>query len=102
MRILPTGISCWKIAPEIVREIVEQMRPSPVDKLTIPGRLLLILTILLFGGTCFFYFMYVVQDLPSGRYPVFMFWFPVALVSAIFFLIAAWILERLGIPIYKR
>lgn len=75
---------------------------SPVIKaFTVPGRILLIATVLFGVATFVIYVSWVVPDLPAGSYPLFMFLIPVALGHLILFLVAAWILERLGVKIYR-
>ena len=76
---------------------------SPVARwLTIPGRLLLILTLLAFAGGFTLYVIAVAGDLPPGRYPVAVFILPVLVGAAGFFAAAAFVLERLGVRIYRR
>jgi hypothetical protein len=70
--------------------------------LTVPGRLLALFTILAGAAVFVWYFLSTIPDLPAGRYPVFMWLVPVALGGFVFFLLAAWTLEKLGVRIYRR
>lgn len=80
---------------------MEDRPPSPIDKLTIPGRLLLIGSLVLFGIG--FYFAFIgVEDWPAGTYPLFVILMPVGFGTCIFYFGGAWILERLGVQIYVR
>jgi hypothetical protein len=76
--------------------------PYPINKLTIPGRLLLAGTIMMFAGGVYFYFFHFIDILPAGNYPFLMFVLPVALSCFFFFLGAAWIPGRCGVGIYRR
>ena len=75
-------------------------RPSPVDKLTIPGRLLLIADIIVFALGFYLTYFFVAENFPSGSYPIAFLCLPIFIVCFFFFLIGAWILERLGIKVY--
>jgi hypothetical protein len=75
---------------------------SPLNKLTFAGRLLLLIDLVLFiGGTALYICDYLPQ-FPTGSYPILMFAIPVGLVCFFFFLALAWVLERVGIRVYKR
>ena len=76
--------------------------PGPADWLTIPGRLLLILTLIGFAGGYGLYMLWGLENLPRGSYPILFFIVPVLLVAALFFVVTAFVLERLGIHIYRR
>jgi hypothetical protein len=75
---------------------------GPIDWFTVPGRLLFILTNVACAGAFVVYFLAIADDLAPGSYPVLLFVLPVLLAGFFFFLIAAWVLERLGIPMYRR
>jgi hypothetical protein len=77
-------------------------RPGPADWLTVPGRLLLIFTLVAGAGAFYFYFMGSYDVLPPGSYPVLLWLLPVALAGVAFFWVAALVLERLGVPIYRN
>jgi len=81
---------------------MEDRPPSPIDKLTIPGRLLLIATILLFGAGFYASFLFVGQNFPPGRYPMIFVCMPICMVCFFFFLVGTWILERLGVQVYAK
>ena len=80
----------------------DQAAPGPADWLTVPGRLLLILAVLGFAGGFTWYTVRGLEALPSGRYPILFFAFPVLLAAAVFFFAVAFLLERLGVRIYRR
>jgi hypothetical protein len=73
---------------------------SPLSKFTFAGRMLLLVHLLLGVGGSVLYICDFIPQMPAGRYPIFMFVAPVALVCFFSFLIFAWILERVGIQIY--
>ncbi len=76
--------------------------PGLAKWLTVPGRLLLILTFILGGAGFYFFAMNTLPSLPSGSYPV-MFWVaPVVLACVIFFFAVAWVLERAGVRVYQK
>jgi hypothetical protein len=80
---------------------MEQPSP-PLSKFTFAGRMLLLAHLLLgIGGTAL-YICDFIPRMPAGRYPVIMFVVPVGLVCFFSFLTLAWILERVGVRIYKR
>jgi hypothetical protein len=81
---------------------MEERRPNPIEKLTIPGRLLLVATIVLFGFGFYFTFFVVVDNFSSSRYPIIVMLIPPFVVGFLFFLAAAWLLERCGIQIYAN
>jgi hypothetical protein len=76
--------------------------PPPLDKFTFVGRMLLLTHLLLGIGGSAVYICDFIPQLPAGRYPVFMFVIPVGLVCFLLFLASAWLLERIGIQIYKQ
>jgi hypothetical protein len=77
-------------------------RPGPAEWLTVPGRLLLIATLAGGAGALYFYFMAGYEGLPPGRYPVLLWVVPVALAAGAFFFVAAFVLERLGVCVYRN
>jgi hypothetical protein len=81
---------------------MEQPPPSsPLNKLTFVGRLLLLIHLVLFVGGTALYICDFLPQFPPGRYPVLMFAIPVGLVCFFLFLLLAWLLERVGIRVYK-
>jgi len=70
--------------------------------LTIPGRLLLILTIIGFAAAFYFLFLASVPLLPPGRYPLWFWVLPTGLGSAAVFGIAAMVLESIGVKVFRR
>jgi hypothetical protein len=81
---------------------MEERPPNAIEKLTIPGRFLLLVTVLLFAGGTWLSLNVVLEHFPSGSYPVFVILMPICIWCALFFLIAARILERCGIRIYTE
>ena len=79
-----------------------QRHPGPADWFTPAGILLLAATIVGFVALFYFFFMATIKELPTGRYYVLMWVVPVAIVALVFFLIAAGILEKCGVVIYRR
>lgn len=77
-------------------------RPNLIEKLTIPGRLLLIATFLFFGGGFYWSFMFFANNFPAGRYPLIFVCMPLFIGCFLFFLIGAWLLERCGIQVYAN
>jgi hypothetical protein len=75
--------------------------PGPADWFTVPGRLLLVFTLIGCMGLFYWYFMSTAESLPGGSYPILMWVVPVALGGGAFFLAAAFVLERLGVRIYR-
>ena len=75
---------------------------GPAEWFTVPGRLLLILTVAGAAALFAWYFLVLVDDLPAGSYPVVVFVAPVAVGAVLFFLSAAFVLERIGVRIYQR
>src|SRR3954468_12363463 len=84
-----------------IRFQMERTPDSPVSRLTRTGRLLLLVHLLLAIGGSALYIVDFLPKFPAGRYPVLMFVIPVGLASAFLFFIIAWILERLGVRIYR-
>jgi hypothetical protein len=76
--------------------------PSPLNKLTLAGRMLLLIHLVLFIGGTALYICDLIPHFPTGSYPILMFATPVGLVCFFLFLAFAWILERLGIQVYRR
>jgi hypothetical protein len=77
-------------------------RPNPLEKLTLAGRLLFIVTFLLFGAGFYFSFFFFADNFPTGSYPLVFILMPVCLGCFFFFLFVAWVLERCGIQIYAN
>lgn len=75
---------------------------SPLHKLTLAGRFLLLAHLLAGIGGSALYMCDFLPQLPAGRYPILMFLIPVGITYFFSFLIIAWVLKRLGIPIYRR
>jgi hypothetical protein len=87
----------------VAAEHGEEQEETGVRKwLTVPGRLLLIGptvgTMVLGVG----WFEYTIEGMPPGQYPVLLWAAPVLLTGGAFFGLAALVLERLGIRIYRK
>ena len=85
----------------------EQQRPKdPLRMFTLAGRLLLLATLVLVGGM-FYWFVMFVNDkaesgiLPSGHYSVAFLLIPGVIVALIFFVVVSFILELVGVRIWK-
>ena len=63
--------------------------------------MLLLSHILLCIGGSALYICDFIPQFPAGRYPIMFFVIPVAALCFFSFLSLAWVLERLGIKIYK-
>lgn len=70
--------------------------------LTVPGRLLLIGSIVGTMALGVGWFEFTMEGMPPGRYPVLLWVVPVLLAGGAFFGLAALVLERLGIRIYRK
>ncbi len=79
-----------------------EQQPSPLEKFTLTGRMLLMLHLLLGIGGSALYICDFIPQFPTGHYPIIMFVVPVGLACFFSFLFIAWALERLGIQIYKK
>ena len=76
-------------------------RRSEVLKLTLAGRVIVLIHVFMaFGGTLFYVFDFI-PKLPTGRYPLLMFAIPVILVCFVSFRLVTWVAGRLGIRVYK-
>ncbi len=75
---------------------------GPARWLTISGRLLLTATLVGFGGAFAAFLLWAMENLPSGRYPLFVLVFPLLVAAAAFFFAAAFLLERVGVRVYRR
>ena len=75
---------------------------GPARWLTVPGRLLLIATFVGFGGGFGWFLLWAMENLPPGRYPLFALVVPLLVLAVLFFLAAAFVLERVGVAVYRR
>jgi hypothetical protein len=76
--------------------------PYPISLLTIPGRLLLILTLLLSGAAFVTYFLRIARDLPYGTYPILIFAMPIIVLAICFFYGASWMMKKFSIMTFKN
>ena len=74
---------------------------SPLEKFTLPGRLLILAHLLLGIGVSALYIADLIPRMPAGRFPIFLFVVPVGVVCIISFFLLARVLERLGVRIYN-
>ena len=79
---------------------MEEPRP-PLSKFTFIGRMLLLAHVLLGVGGSALYICDFIPRMSAGRYPIIMFIVPIGLACFFSFLLLAWILERIGVRIYK-
>ena len=75
---------------------------GPADWLTVPGRLLLIVSLAGWGALLYFYVTGTVDDLPRGRYPIVLWVLPVTIAAFAFYMVVAFILEKCGVRIYRQ
>jgi hypothetical protein len=78
---------------------MNERRANVIEKLTRAGRLLPVITILLFAGGFYVTFIFFGENFPAGSYPLVCMFMPDFLGSFFFFLAVAWLLERSGIRI---
>ena len=69
---------------------------------TFAGRLLALTTLLIVGGVFYWFVMFVNDNLPSGRYPVAFLLIPGVIVAGIFFVILSFILEIMGVWVWRK
>jgi hypothetical protein len=70
--------------------------------LTVPGRLLLIATVLGMIGLFLWSLENVFPELPRGRYLIRSWRLPLLASGAAFFGLASWVLESTGVQIFRR
>jgi len=81
----------------------QQDDAPPIAKwLTVPGRLLLIITIAGSGGLFCVYFLESTKSLPGGSYPIVIWLVPVGMAGFAFFKVTAFLLEKAGVKIYQK
>jgi hypothetical protein len=76
-------------------------RKHPMEKFTIPGRLLIIATIIVAGGLFYWNVMFINANFPAGHYPIPFILIPVLIGSAIFYGIFYFILRCFGVRISR-
>lgn len=70
--------------------------------LSLPGRILLLISVVGWFGSSVAYLTETLPGFPSGRYPLLLWFVPTGIAAFVFFGITAMILERLGVRIYKQ
>ena len=80
----------------------KEPEPWVVQRFTLAGRALFLGMILSFIGGVIAYVAFLLEDLPGGSYPLLLFAVPVGLACVLIFFGLAWLLERLGIRIYRQ
>lgn len=91
-----------------LRRMTEQQPPKdPLRILTFAGRLLLLATLLVFGGAFYIFVMFMKDKvesgiLPSGHYSVAFLLIPGGIGAAVFFVVVSFILELLGVRIWSK
>jgi hypothetical protein len=68
---------------------------------TFPGRILVLLTVLLAVGGPFAYFALVWEDLPPGSYPLLLFAMPFLILAALFFGLGVAVLRWFDVKVFK-
>jgi hypothetical protein len=75
-------------------------RPSSfIEKFTLPGRLLVIFTMILFGSSIYYVLIYAADTFPTGRYPMWFFIIPVGVGCVLFFGLVVWVLKLCGVKV---
>ena len=69
---------------------------------TFAGRLLGLATLLVVGGVFYWFVMFVNDNLPSGRYPIAFLLIPGVIVALVFFVVTSFILELIGVQIWRK
>ena len=87
--------------PDDADDADETRHGGPIAWFTVPGRLLFVFTVVACAAGFIVYFLRIADDLGPGSYPVLVFAMPVLVAGLFFFLAAAWVLERLGVRIYR-
>ena len=72
------------------------------ERLTLAGRILVLLTLFLAVGGPIGYFAITWEELPAGRYPIWFFVLPVLAGAALFYVIGAVVLRWLGIAVWRE
>lgn len=86
----------------------EQKTPKdPLRMFTFAGRLLAIVTLLVVGGMFYLTVMFVNHkvdrgELPTGHYAIAFLLIPGVIVAGLFFGVTSFILERLGVQIWRK
>ena len=80
---------------------MSQPLPNFIERLTLIGRLLFASAFIWFAVGFYFLFFYMADNFPAGRYPIMFILVPLLLGCFFYFFIGAWILERLGVRIYR-
>ncbi len=68
---------------------------------TLPGRILVLLTIFLAIGGTIGYITLVWDGLPPGNYPIILFALPVLFVAGLFFALGVGVLRYFGVAVFK-
>ncbi len=76
--------------------------PGPVEWLTVPGRVLVIITIAGCAGLFLWFTGLTTRDLPQGSYPIAMWILPILVVGFFVFIGTAFAMEKLGVKIFRR
>jgi hypothetical protein len=75
---------------------------NPLRAVTIPGRLLVILTLALTGGGFAAVVLWLEPELAPGRYPIIYFLIPVLLGASVFFACGRLLMGLIGIPFWRK
>jgi hypothetical protein len=88
--------------------MTEQQPPrDPLRMFTFAGRVLALATLLVVGGMFYLFVMFVNEKvengtLPTGHYSVAFLLIPGVIVAAVFFVVASFILELIGVRIWSK
>jgi hypothetical protein len=69
---------------------------------TLPGRVLVLLTMILAAGGMVAYIVWMWDGLPQGNYPVSFFALPVFLAATLFFALGGAVLKCFGVAVFKN
>jgi hypothetical protein len=70
--------------------------------LTIPGRLLLLVVIVGTVSVLLWWLMHTLPELPAGSYPIALWLVPAVLFGSLVFGTSSWLLEALGVRVFRR
>jgi hypothetical protein len=83
-------------------EAERTMAKHPSDYLTIPGRILAFISLLLAAGGFWANIAWVWEDLSPGSYSLLFFAMPAMVAAAFLFFLGAAVLKRLGVAVFKK
>jgi hypothetical protein len=83
--------------------VTPEEEPSGLAKrLTLPGRVLLVVTVVGSVGGLAAWFLFTWDPPRPGSHPILVWCVPVGIVSVFFFFGAALLLEKCGVPVFRK